>query len=219
MKRVITVAALLLGMSFVSAQETYPYVSSETEIYYDPPVISEEVWIETDQGPHLLQPGEICRRNEFGVIQCHNGNIPRIATGFLSWAPINVPNTPKPPHRFCARSANEALSWFTQNVRSTNINKIIESFSWQGLSEQHVDQMVEQIMLLDARGALEESYVEQWTGTQDQLDTVPTHIKWATLDNMIHLTVIENQECWFMRFAQAPDDLVEVSALEFDAGL
>jgi hypothetical protein len=112
-----------------------------------------------------------------------------------------------PPLPQCAYSVDEAMGRFTQGVASQDINMVISSYDWAGLSEAQADPILAQLQALGPGSWIARVVEGRYGGTPDQPapPAPPTRLRWVSGSSAVEFSTVERAGCWFLSFAPMSD--------------
>lgn len=184
---------------------------------------SNTVVVTSDGGQRDLQSGEICRRNDQGYIVCQQISsaiapavaAPAQATGLRVWDTIapQYPSNLPISESFCLKKKEWVLAKFARGAYSGNVNKMVESYYWTGLTEEQEFPIVDRLSQAAVSGQWQRSYVAQWSGSQRDMRKAPIYVRWVPDDSAhptLYFALRNDQECWFLEMVGNPGETVRV---------
>lgn len=208
MKRLLAAGVLLVG---VSAHAQYsPSASVDSSI---------------DQAMHA---GEVCKRNSEGQVVCQyigssvsDQPPPRsLAQGVRTWGTLDpqLPADMPPDQKYCLKKKEHVLAKFALGAYVRNTNALVETYYWNGFTEDTVQPILDRLESVAVSGHWERSYVEQWDGPAKMLSKFPIYVRWVTDDATLptlHFTLRQDPEfgCWFLQGVSAPSETVRMDGV------
>ncbi len=203
MKRLLVAGVLLVG---VSAHAQYSQVDVEQS----------------------MQAGEVCKRNSDGQVVCQyiGSSVydqpppPSLAQGVRTWGALepHMPADMPADQKYCLKKKEHVLAKFALGAYVRNANALVETYYWNGFSEDTVQPIVERLESVAVSGHWERSYVEQWDGPAKTLARFPIYVRWVTDDAtlpILHFTLRQDPEfgCWFLQGVSAPSETVHMDGV------
>jgi len=207
MKRLFAIGVLLVGVS-AHAQYT-PQSSVDNNI------------------EQSMYAGEVCKRNSEGQVVCQyvgssvSDPPPRsLAQGIRTWGALDpqMPADMPPDQKYCLKKKEHVLAKFALGAYVRNANALVETYYWNGFSEDTVQPILERLESVAVSGHWERSYVEQWDGPAKTLSKFPIYVRWVTDDPALptlHFTLRQDPEfkCWFLQGVSAPSETVRMEGV------
>lgn len=160
---------------------------------------------------HTLLPGEVCNLNNFGDLECINTN-QSIAIGKRVWADINPKGKINTLAPTCHLKKEHLLSAFIDAVQSQDINKIIDTYHWEGKSSSQANEIIERLSTISPQGQWQRSYIINWNGKKSLLDDFDVFVRWKQWsdDEPVNFSFNKTLDCWFLEFTTPPASTVSI---------
>lgn len=213
-------AILSLGMGAASPLQSQPQSSNHLSIYNATPTHQVDYSqldqaIEEDEYVYRLSPGQVCTINIQGDLECQNMSAePEYATGERVWSDIYPHFKPNPHAPTCHLKKEHLLSAFSNAITSQDINKIIETYHWEGKTISQSKDIIEKLSLISPNGQWQRSYIVNWTGPSSLIDDLDVYVRWDQEDVSHSFSFQKTLDCWFLEFTPPPQTYVTLDNIK-----